>query len=367
MKPIGDSIRHFGEATWLIVRRFGAFAIDWLIFCLVSLPIALFYWFGGGNENGRIQTILLWLWLIYYVMFEWVYGATIGKFVFRLTVKRADGTNLSFVNAVCRTGLIFIIPIVLSGFIEQGILFLYPTSFGASIANAFSTAIIAAVPLSIIIFGTQSVADVLLHTYVIPVSAVAKATSSTRRWILVGLFPAFVGIGTTWLLLFSMRMMYGTANDDSHKFVNTFPSDLIPDDQILPGERKTTLDFQGSFIRQRQKKEPDKSIELQLYGSATSYDELLGLKTVASHMAELPDAERPKCMTVRFTKEFEAVLASFQHQHEMMVCDVPKGLPYQATIIDRRLSASWQFRLNTAYMLPILIGEYGNPVQRLVP
>jgi len=40
---------------------------------------------------------------------------------------------------------------------------------------------------------------------------------------------------------------------------------------------------------------------------------------------------------------------------------------YQATIIDRRLTASWQFKFNTASMLPILLGEWGgSPVRKLI-
>jgi hypothetical protein len=98
-----------------------------------------------------------------------------------------------------------------------------------------------------------------------------------------------------------------------------------------------------------------------------AYDELLVMKRVAFYMAELTDAERPKCTTVLFIKKFEAVLTSFQQQHEIMVCDVPRDMPYQATLIDQNLRVSWCFELNTDNLLAHLIGQTGGDIKRIAP
>lgn len=356
----------------LIVRRFAAFFVDWLIFAICSFPFAVFYWLGGANEMiaGRTDTILVWTWLVYYAGFEWIYGATIGKFVFGLTARQADGVRLSLMKSVSRIGLIFIIPFALADFVYPVTLFFNKSGFAQDMSGVVSVAIIAIVPLSIVIFKGQSLADLLIGTCVAPVktSEAIGPTATSGRWALLGVLSLVLGIGLILMLNYATRLIFGSGdiNEQLHAVVNALPPDLLPQFETSPGEKQTMLDFRGRFIRQRGERNLS-YLDVGLLGTASSYDELMMLRHVAYNMAALPDAERPRCENVKFYKDFEAVLASFVYQHEMSVCDVPQGLPYLATIVDHQQTVSLNWKIDPTYMLRALIGESGYPVRKVGP
>lgn len=354
------------RSTWLVARRVLAFFVDWLMFFVLASAFAVYYWQGGVSETtvGRTQFALTWAWLIYFAGFEWLYGATVGKFVFRLAVRQGDGTRLSLRNAVSRTGLTFIVPILLSSYLIPPTAFFERTSLGVKIAMTLVFAPIALVPLSILLFRGQSAPDFLLGTRVLPSAqaSIAPYFPTWRRWALLGVSSVFVGICFSWILTQTARLTTGSGNmvQFQNEVLNTLPPELLPHDLTFPGTRATTMGFRGKLARQAHGA-TGTALSLNLYGTATSYDELLVLKDVASRMAEVPDDERPKCVTVVFRKQFDGVFAIFVRSHYMKVCNVPAGQPYNGTIIDSGVTTTFRGGVNTLELLRALTGDWEIP------
>lgn len=290
--------------------------------------------------------------------------------MFGLTARQADGARLPLMKSLSRIGLIFIIPFALADFVYPATLFFNKSGFAQDMSGVVSVAIVAIVPLSILVFKGQSVADVLIGTCVAPVgtNAAIGPTATSGRWALVGVLSFALGLGFTSIANYGTRLIYGGGdmNQQLHALVNALPPDLFPQPETSSGEKQSMLDFRGQFIR-RKGGQSLNDLDVGLLGAASSYDELIMLRHVAYNMASLPDAERPKCVNVLFGKDFEAVLASFVYQHEISVCDVPKGLPYLATIVDHRQTVSFNWKVDPTYMLRALIGETGYPVQKVGP
>lgn len=86
--------------------RFGAFAIDYMIF--FAADIACIFALGQPNNNGTFQVagwpglVPLAFWLLWLVVPEWLWGATLGKKILGLKVQTADGRRLSFGSALIR-------------------------------------------------------------------------------------------------------------------------------------------------------------------------------------------------------------------------------------------------------------------------
>lgn len=360
--------------VWLIVRRFLAFLIDWAFFCVASFPFAQLYWLGGMNEpqSAHVQTALLWGWLAYFILFEFFYGATIGKFICRLTVRRTDRTRLSFWRVFGRTLLTFVFPWGLSLLVVNGAFAINASDFAARTALSLGYAVIAFIPVSVLVFRGQSFADALLSTCVKPVSDVGTSVAPTaRRWVLAGLMSILPGIVFVWGLGYGTHMMTGATklSQVGSNFANQFPPNLVPSGTEQINERKLMLGIRGKLVRQAsgRSSNADTSIYMKLYGTATSLDELSVLQRVAIDMAAQPDGKRPKCVTVVFEKDFEAVLASIRQDHEMMVCDVPTGFPDKATIVDVQTAVSLGWKVNPYFLWETLLGASGTPVPRLLP
>lgn len=361
------------NALLLPIRRFAAFGIDCLVFTLLSFPVALYFWLSGldARATSHAEMVLLWIWLVYFVFFEWLYAGTIGKFILRLAVKRADGTRLSLMSTFYRMGLSFLIPCVLSVFITGAILFFNSSKVSQYAAIILSISVLAALPISILIFGGQSIADVVLHACVVPVGAnTAKMRIIRHPWTGISAVSLLVGVLISWMIGLSNQMMFGTndMNKGQEAIVNGFPPDLL--DLMMPGhnQRFTVMtDIRGKLVREPHQNGEGRSLVMGMYGNADSFDELLVMKRIASYISELPDAQRPDCMPVTFQKDFDAVLTSFRQEHEMVVCDVPKGQPDKATLIDRGIGVSLRWQVNAGKMLVLLIGRSGDDLTRLTP
>jgi uncharacterized RDD family membrane protein YckC len=361
------------KALLLTIRHFVAFGIDGLIFTLLSFPVALYFWLSGldARAASRAEMVLLWMWLVYFVIFEWLYAGTIGKFILRLAVKRTDGTRLSLMTTFYRVGLSFLIPCVLSVFITLAILFFNSSQVSQYGAIILSISVLAALPISILIFGGQSIADVVLHTCVVPVGANTAKTRIIRHpWSAISLLSLLVGVLISWMIGLSNQMMFGTndMNKGQEAIVNGLPPDLL--DLMMPShnQRFTAMtDIRGKFVREPHQNGEGRSLVMGMSGNADSLDELLVMRRIAFYMSDLPDAQRPDCMPVTFQKDFDAVLTSFRQEHVMVVCDVPKGQPDKAKLIDRGIVVTLRWKVDVWNMLVLMIGRSGDDLTRLAP
>jgi uncharacterized RDD family membrane protein YckC len=84
----------------ILLRRWASLWVDSLVtVTLLVLPDVLL-----GNDTYQ-ATLAIWLALplLYFVVCEWRWGQTLGKFVTRLVIVTADGTALSLCQALIRT------------------------------------------------------------------------------------------------------------------------------------------------------------------------------------------------------------------------------------------------------------------------
>ena len=86
--------------------RFGAFAIDHMVFVAVFISHTVS--FGQKMPDGSYQTSGLAglfvpaFWLVWFVLPEWLWGATLGKKILGLRVQKADGSRLGLGSALLR-------------------------------------------------------------------------------------------------------------------------------------------------------------------------------------------------------------------------------------------------------------------------
>jgi uncharacterized RDD family membrane protein YckC len=86
--------------------RFGAFAIDYIT--VFAVNIAHIQAVGEPTSDGGYQVTGLpalvgpGFWLLWMVVPEWLWGATLGKKILGLRVRKADGSRLGFGGALLR-------------------------------------------------------------------------------------------------------------------------------------------------------------------------------------------------------------------------------------------------------------------------
>ncbi|MBI5381321.1 MAG: RDD family protein [Opitutae bacterium] len=86
--------------------RFGAFAIDYIV--VFAVDMAYIRAVGQTTSEGGYQVTGLpalvgpGFWLLWMVVPEWLWGATLGKKILGLRVQKADGSRLGFGGALLR-------------------------------------------------------------------------------------------------------------------------------------------------------------------------------------------------------------------------------------------------------------------------
>jgi uncharacterized RDD family membrane protein YckC len=87
-------------------RRFGAFAIDYIIWSVPTIVFIDVYGVeneGGTKEvSGAMALIPLLFWLLWFVITESAFSRTFGKWVVGLRVRTVGGNDISFVQAFKR-------------------------------------------------------------------------------------------------------------------------------------------------------------------------------------------------------------------------------------------------------------------------
>ena len=86
--------------------RFGAFAIDYLVFFAAFISHTVTFGQkmpdGGYQTSGLAGLFVPTFWLLWFVIPEWLWGATVGKKILGLKVQKADGGRLAFGSAILR-------------------------------------------------------------------------------------------------------------------------------------------------------------------------------------------------------------------------------------------------------------------------
>lgn len=152
----------------LSIRRFIGLGTDLLILSLITIAI-----FGTLDQveyielSPKVSTIILWSWLFYFVLFDWITGATLGKLLVVLRVVKLGGNCIGFMSSFGRTMLTLVVPIILSSlfFYLAGNLSVSRLRF--LIAHLMGWTSLLIVPVSSIVFGgMQGIPDYLLNTAV---------------------------------------------------------------------------------------------------------------------------------------------------------------------------------------------------------
>jgi len=162
------------RATRLFVRRASALVIDLIAISLLIVPSMVWYRTELQQPEdllqisaGRILMLALWLAVMYFVVCDWHYGATIGKRMFALKVTDLDGRRVSFCTSFIRTFWSLPLPALFGVLLALHIESLPTTVSRLMIGDAIKQAFVTFIPMSILFFGgNQSVVDRLTHTVI---------------------------------------------------------------------------------------------------------------------------------------------------------------------------------------------------------
>ncbi len=158
----------------LFIRRASALLIDVMVIALVVVPLMV--WYRADIQRpedvlqvsaGQILMLALWSGVMYFVICDWHYGATIGKRLVALRVTDLDGRRVSFCISFVRSFLSLPLPVLFGVLLAFHIDSFPRAASRLVVGDMTKQAIIALVPMSILFFGgNQSVIDRLTHTVV---------------------------------------------------------------------------------------------------------------------------------------------------------------------------------------------------------
>jgi uncharacterized RDD family membrane protein YckC len=89
-------------------RRFVALLIDFIIIGLVSAPFSDYRYENGTvsfHSQGTGFLLTQVGWILYFVIMEGAFGATVGKFALGIRVVKLDGSKVDWGSAIVRTVL----------------------------------------------------------------------------------------------------------------------------------------------------------------------------------------------------------------------------------------------------------------------
>lgn len=183
------------RTTRLFVFRVLAFALD-LVFLAVITGASLFAYRRIYGEPSEFMLMgAAWLWILYFVFYDWYFHGTPGKRFFGLKVISQKG-QFDFVKSFLRTLLTIVVPVILTWF---GSTITATESRSRWIAAMFLRDVaVLLVPISILVFGgNQGLIDKALRTAV-----KYERDSDTHR-------PAINK--RTWIKLCSLTLLFGLA------------------------------------------------------------------------------------------------------------------------------------------------------------
>jgi len=180
-------------APRLFAMRTFAFAMDILLLGVLTVAILPAYQGRGGPSEFTI-TFVVWLWLIYFVFFDWQFHGTPGKRMLglRLVVQRA---KFNLLTVSLRTFLTLFVPVV--GGVLVGNLFTTRVSrIGFAAAYWVRGTFLLAIPVSILVLGgNRGFADRVMRTEVRLGRRTARSSHrnvTLRSWVLASTLP-FIG------------------------------------------------------------------------------------------------------------------------------------------------------------------------------
>lgn len=198
------------DSTRLFALRILAFLIDVAFLAVITVSGLFVYNASYGAPPEVIITVVVWLWFLYFVFFDWRFHGTLGKRLFGLKIV-SRGKEFSILTSFIRTFLSVILPVVAA------------TWFGSALIGAGSPSRFVAgfwlretllwvSPVSILVLGgSQGIADWITRTGVgyEGDKDLGRPTMNLRRGALVCLIPvvcgfalsiaAYVGVGSSML------------------------------------------------------------------------------------------------------------------------------------------------------------------------
>jgi uncharacterized RDD family membrane protein YckC len=196
----------------LFIRRASALLIDGIVIALVIVPLMVWYRADFQRTEdvlqvsaGRILMLALWSTVMYFVICDWHYGATIGKRLVALRVTDLDGRRVSFCASFVRNLLSLSLPVLFGVLLAFRIDSLPRTASRLVVGDMTKQAFVALIPMSILLFGgNQSVIDRLTHTVIRAEheSPHVFSETSAKVWILLGISViAWAGVHSSLLYL----------------------------------------------------------------------------------------------------------------------------------------------------------------------
>lgn len=140
-----------GGAPRLFAMRVFAFAIDVLFLGVLTIAIlpVLFDGDTGGPSEFAISCVV-WLWFLYFFLFDWLFHGTLGKRMFGLRLVE-NAAEFGFLRRFLRAPITLLLPLVAGVWV--GNLFTGPSGFALAASLFFKALFLLANPVSILLLG----------------------------------------------------------------------------------------------------------------------------------------------------------------------------------------------------------------------
>lgn len=327
----------------LIIRRCFACFLDAVLLSALSYPVL-----AGLSKVQDVPdspyrfaiTALLWIWVSYFVILDWRYGATFGKFVVGLRVKTIEGKNLTFLKATIRTLLIFVVPSILAGLVIM-LLGNQPGRLRVLFLETLGGAFQSIVPISVLFMGSNSsLVDFMCGTRVEGHDSAVSASNrfNFRIVMLCCISSLFAGLLLSWFSILLYKMM------DWQEYNGSLPVTLrtikaedeewdklmaeVPDITAIKSIEEISP---GQFPEDAQEIYP--TLNISESGTITPLAELFILKNISVYLQHIPEENRPKCVVANFKKAADLVLVETDTEHRVAVCLIKTGASLQAHFI----------------------------------
>lgn len=255
------ALSYFEGAPRLLALRTFAFSIDILFLLILTIGALPFIYQADGEPSEFTITCVVWLWFIYFVLFDWRFRATLGKRMLGLRVD-SETIKFHFIRIVIRTILTMLLP-MLAGIGIGRILNNSPSKFGMAEAIFVRVVFIAANFASIIFLGgNQGFADRITHTsvkYEKGNSSSCYKNATKRNWLFACTVPLIGGFAYALIIYaiggnFSLNNNFRVPEKPSGtraviEYSWTDPNDIMESECIEPGFRDLSEEVQSVKVK----------------------------------------------------------------------------------------------------------------------